>query len=99
MESDCACEQCRPGEGSRLRCNILCDQGKPTVQVGFTVSAPAVACEVAHFTSEVIIPEAEVKVEYRGQTCRLPLLVMPGKRPALLRRNWFSDLCLNRCTR
>ena len=42
------------------------------------------------FTGEVIIPkgEAEVKVEYGGQTCRLPLLVTPGKRPALLGRNW-----------
>ena len=49
------------------------------------------------FTGEVIIPkgEAEVKVEYRGQTCRLPLLVTPGKRPALLGRNWLSDLRLN----
>ena len=49
------------------------------------------------FTGEVIIPkgEAEVKVEYGGQTCRLPLLVTPGKRPALLGRNWLSDLRLN----
>ena len=49
------------------------------------------------FTGEVIIPqgEAEVKVEYGGQTCRLPLLVTPGKRPALLGRNWLNDLCLN----
>ena len=41
------------------------------------------------FTSEVIIPkgEAEVKVEYGGQTCCLPLLVTPGKRPVLLGRN------------
>ena len=49
------------------------------------------------FTGEVIIPkgEAEVKVEYGGQTCRLPLLVTPGKQPALLGRNWLSDLRLN----
>ena len=49
------------------------------------------------FTGEVIIPkgEAEVKVEYRGQTCRLPFLVTPGKWPALLGRNWLSDLRLN----
>ena len=49
------------------------------------------------FTGEVIIPkgEAEVKVEYGGQICRLPLLVTPGKRPALLGRNWLSDLRLN----
>ena len=49
------------------------------------------------FTGEVIIPkgEAEVKVEYGGQTCRLPLLVTPGKRSALLGRNWLSDLRLN----
>ena len=41
------------------------------------------------FTGEVIIPKgkAEVKVEYGGQTCRLPLLVIPGKRPVLLDRN------------
>ena len=45
----------------------------------------------------MIIPkgEAEVKVEYGGQTCRLPLLVTPGERPALLGRNWLSDLHLN----
>ena len=49
------------------------------------------------FTGEVIIPkgEAEMKVEYGGQTCRLPLLVTPGKRSALLGRNWLSDLRLN----
>ena len=49
------------------------------------------------FTGEVIIPkgEAEVKVEYGGQTGGLPLLVTPGKRPALLGRNWLSDLRLN----
>ena len=46
------------------------------------------------FIGEVIIPkdEAEVKVEYGGQTCRLPLLVTPRKRPALLGRNWLSHL-------
>ena len=45
----------------------------------------------------MIIPkgEAEVKVEYGGQTCRLPLLVTSGKRLALLGRNWLSDLRLN----
>ena len=45
----------------------------------------------------MIIPKgkAEVKVEYGGQTCRLPLLVTPGKRPALLGCNWLSDLLLN----
>ena len=49
------------------------------------------------FTGDVIIPrgEAEVKFEYGGQTCRLPLLVTPGKRPALLGSNWLSDLRLN----
>ena len=49
------------------------------------------------FTGEVIIPkgETEVKVEYAGQTCRLPLLVTPEKQPALLGRNWLSDLRLN----
>ena len=49
------------------------------------------------FTGEVIIPkgEAEVKVEYGGQTCCLPLLVTPGKRPVLLGRNLLSDLHLN----
>ena len=49
------------------------------------------------FTGEVIIPkgEAEVKVEYGGQTCRLPLLVTRGKWPSLLGRNWLSDLRLN----
>ena len=55
------------------------------------------AVKLRTFTGEVIIPkgEAEVKVEYGGQTCRLPLLVTPGKRPALLGRNWLSDLRLN----
>ena len=45
----------------------------------------------------MIIPksEAEGKVECRGQTCRLPLLVTPGKRPALLDCNWLSDMHLN----
>ena len=36
-----------------------------------------------------------MKVEYGGQTCRLFLLVTPGKWPALLGRNWLSDLHLN----
>ena len=83
MESDCVREGCPSGDGSRLRYDILCDRGKPAVHVGFT--------------GEVIIPkgEAEVKVEYGGQTCRLPLLVTPGKRPAMLGRNWLSDLRLN----
>ena len=55
------------------------------------------AVKLRTFTGEVIIPkgEAEVKVEYGGQTCRLPLLVTPRKRPALLGRNWLSDLRLN----
>ena len=97
MESDCVRERCQPGDGNRLRCDILHDWGKPAVHVGFTISDPAVACEVADFTGEVIIPkgEAEVKVEYGGQTCRLPVLVTPGKRPALLGLNWLSDLRLN----
>ena len=43
------------------------------------------------FTGEVIIP----KGEYGGQTCRLPLLVTPGKRPVLLGCYWLSDLHLN----
>ena len=49
------------------------------------------------FTGEGIIPkgESEMKVEYGGQTCRLPLLVTPGQWPALLGRNWWSDLRLN----
>ena len=49
------------------------------------------------FTGEVIIPkgETEVKVEYRDQTCCLPLLVTPGEWPALLGHNWLSDLRLN----
>ena len=49
------------------------------------------------FTGEVIIPkgEAEVTVEYGGQTCRLLLLVTPGKHPALLGHTWLSDLRLN----
>ena len=53
------------------------------------------AVKLQTFTGEVIIPkgEAEVKVEYGGQTCCLPLLVKPGKQ--LLGRNWLSDLRLN----
>ena len=49
MESDSVLERCQPGDLSRLRCNILRDRGKPAVHVGFTVSAPAVACEAADF--------------------------------------------------
>ena len=91
MESDCVCEWCRPGDGSRLRCNILHDRGKPAVCVGLVLQP------LLQTFTEVIIPkgEAEVKVEYGGQTCHLPLLVTPGKRPELLGRNWLSDLCLN----
>ena len=37
VESDCVRERCQPGDGSRLRCDILCDRGKPAVHVGFTV--------------------------------------------------------------
>ena len=49
------------------------------------------------FTGEVIIPrgEAEVKVDYRGQTSCLPLLVTLGRWPGLLGHNWFSDLNMN----
>ena len=49
MEGDCVRERCQPGDGSRLRCDILRYRGKPAVHVGLTVSAPAVACEVADF--------------------------------------------------
>ena len=47
VESNCVRERCQPGDGSRLRCDILRDRGKPAVHVGFTVIDPAVACEVA----------------------------------------------------
>ena len=75
MESDCVRERCQLGDGSRLRCDILGENqlsmwGSPLVLQPSPV-------KLLTFTGEVIIPkgEAEVKVEYAGQTCRLPLLV------------------------
>ena len=34
-------------------------------------------------------------MEYQGQTCKLPLIVVKGKGPTLLGRNWFSKIRLN----
>ena len=57
---------------SVIRENQLSMWGSPLV-----LQPPPVKLQT--FTGEVIIPkgEAEVKVEYGGQTCRLPLLVTP----------------------
>ena len=70
--------------------NQLSEWGSPLVLKPLPV-------KLRTFTGEVIIPkgEAEVKVEYRGQTCRLPFLATPGKWPELLGHNWLSALRLN----
>ena len=88
MESDCVNLEIEVDSGvtfSVIRGNQLSMWGSPLVLQPSPV-------KLQTFTGEVIIPkgEAEVKVEYRG---RLPLLVTPGKRPALLGHNWL------RCTR
>ena len=42
-------ERCQAGDESRLVCDILRDLGKKTIQVGSTISASAIAFEVADF--------------------------------------------------
>lgn len=52
---------------------------------------------LASYTGDKIpvLGEIKVPVTYEGQQCSLPLIVVKGDKPPLLRRNWLQKISLN----
>ena len=68
---------------------------KPLREKGATLRPSS--AKLSTYTGETIqvLGIADVKVEYKGQTATLPLLVIPGAGPPLLGRDWLNVLRLD----
>ena len=42
-----------------------------------------------------LLGEVMVRVAYKGQECKLPLVIIKGEKPALFERNWLEKIKLH----